>query len=135
MKVLILFTYNISLLDWKIKKFLKREISLYLKFSSNYKFYFLTYGDEKDLSIISSSKIKVIPIFCNKKILKNQLLRFLYSIFFVIKNINKFKKFDIIKSNQLLGSHLGILIKIILKKKFICRMGYDPNFFLSKKKP
>jgi glycosyltransferase involved in cell wall biosynthesis len=134
MKVLILFTSNISLFEWKRKKILNREISLYLKFNSDYKFYFLTYGDEKDLSIIPNSKINVIPIFCNKKIFKNKFFRFLYSIFFVIYNIKKFRKFDIIKSNQLLGSHLGILIKILLRKRLICRMGYDPNFFLSKQK-
>lgn len=134
MKVLILFTSNISLLQWKKKKILNREISLYYKFNRKYKFYFLTYGDEKDLSIIPNDKIKVIPIFCNKKILKNKFFRFLYSIFFIIYNIKKFREFDIIKSNQLLGSHLGLLIRMLLKKKLICRMGYDPNFFLSKKK-
>lgn len=134
MKVLILFTSNISLFDWEKKKILNREISLYLKFNSNYKFYFLTYGDEKDLSVISNSKIKVIPIFLKKNLFKNKFFRFLYSLFFVIYNIKKFKKFDIIKSNQLLGSHLGLLIKIFLKKKLICRMGYDPNFFFSMKR-
>jgi glycosyltransferase involved in cell wall biosynthesis len=128
-----LFTANVSLSDWKKNGIINREISLYSKLQKKHRYTFLTYGDNNDYKFLENSNFNVIPIFSGgKKYLK--IIRFFYPVYFVIKNIKNFKKFDLIKSNQLLGAHLGILIKIIYKCKFICRMGYDPNFFYSQKK-
>jgi len=33
----------------------------------------------------------------------------------------------------LIGAHIGLVLKIFFKKKFICRLGYEPNLFISKK--
>lgn len=133
MEILVLFTANVSLSDWKKNGIINREISLYSKLQKKYRYTLLTYGDNNDYKFLENSNFNVIPIFSNgKKYLK--IIRLLYPVYFVIKNIKNFKKFDLIKSNQLFGAHLGILIKIIYKCKFICRMGYDPNFFYSQRK-
>jgi len=133
MEILVLFTANVSLSDWKKNGILNREISLYSKLQKKYRYTFLTYGNNNDYKFLKNSNFNVIPIFSGgQKYLK--IIRLFYPVYFVIKNIKNFKKFDLIKSNQLLGAHLGILIKIIYKCKFICRMGYDPNFFYSQKK-
>lgn len=133
MEILVLFTANVSLCDWKKNGIISREISLYSKLQKKYRYTFLTYGNKQDYKLLENYNFNVIPIFSKAK-KKSKITRLFYPVYFVIKNIKYFKKFDLIKSNQLLGAHLGILIKIFYKSKFICRMGYDPNFFYSQKK-
>lgn len=123
-------TFKMSLVDWKKSNILSREISLYEKYTKlGTKVNIITYGDNRDRSLIKNKNINVIPIFSSKfsKIFfKNNILNFLYSIFFLIKNKNFLLDTDIIKTNQILGSHLAIFLKKLIKKKLIIRMGYEP---------
>ena len=130
MQILVLLTANISLSDWETKGILRRELSIYNNLKKKYQFTFLTYGDSRDNKFKKIKYFNIINIYNKKKFLR--IFKIIYPLFFIIKNHKYFKKFKIVKSNQLLGAHLGILIKILYKSKFICRMGYDPNFFYSK---
>ncbi|MAV81855.1 MAG: hypothetical protein CMI90_00145 [Pelagibacteraceae bacterium] len=138
MNVLLFFTFGVSLEDWKDKGFLDREIKYYNKlYEKNIKFTFITYGDGSDLELINKidSKIEIIPIFKNFKV-KNKFLKFLYSLFFVIKNKKNISKFDYFKTNQNYGSWLAVFASLFNKKKIISRCGYDLfHFSLLKKNP
>ena len=66
MKVIIFFTYGISLNDWKTSGLLEREVKLYnyLNEKYNVKFVFITYGDATDLDVLKNyNHIEVIPIY------------------------------------------------------------------------
>ena len=56
MRVILFFTYGISLLEWKKSGLLDREIKLYEKLNKDYglNFTFVTYGDKSDFAIIVS---------------------------------------------------------------------------------
>ena len=65
MKVILFFTYGISLHDWKESGLLSREIQLYKQLHEKYniEFAFLTYGDSQDLDTINLPFIKIFPIY------------------------------------------------------------------------
>ncbi len=84
MHVVLFFTYDISLNDWKTSGILDRELRIYeeLEKNENFKFTFITYGDIKDSKIISNPNINVIPIYSIFKRSKNSLVRFIKSFVF-----------------------------------------------------
>ncbi len=132
MNVLIVFTYNYSLKDWKNTGNLEKELSIYKKLHNDYKinFTFLTYGDEEDLKIkVDCPGIKVIPIYKYLKKYKNKKLNFLQSLIIPFKIKKHITNIDLIKQNQLLGSWVSIILKIIFKVKLFIRTGYDMYLF------
>ena len=136
MKILVLLTANTSIKNWYDYKILKRELSIYKKLSiQGYNFKFLSWGDESDKRYLPKGyNLEIINLFKKLYLNKSKLFRYIYSIYFIKKNITKFKDIEVIKSNQLIGSHLGLYIKFLIKKKFICRMGYEPNQFYENEK-
>ncbi|OUX38299.1 MAG: hypothetical protein CBE33_01310 [Candidatus Pelagibacter sp. TMED273] len=127
MKVILFFTYGISLNDWKESGLLNREIQLYKQLHEKYniEFTFLTYGDSQDLDIINLPFIKIFPIYKYLKKSKNKYINILKSTTIPFKISKELKEFDIFKTNQLLGSWVAIISKIIFKKPLMIRTGYD----------
>jgi len=135
MHVVLFFTYEISLKEWSDSGLLDRELKLYKKLSSKYglKFTFITYGNKTDFGIIEENPlIEVLPIYTLINKSKNKIIRFsksFYIPFYIKKNI---KDFDIIKTNQLHGSWVAIILKIISKKRLYIRTGYNHFSFARK---
>lgn len=137
-KVLFLFTYNTSLKNWSDSGYLTRELRFFEKIYNQYKvkFIFLTFGDASDFDVdLDSRYIEVLPIYkyIDKK--KNNFYNFLNLIFNVHKLIKKHNlEFNLIKTNQLYGSWIAMILKILLKKPLIIRTGYDLFLFSIKDK-
>lgn len=122
MNLLLTFTYKISLKDWEKIGILDREILIYQKFTQKgIKVWFLTYGDESDYSY--SDKLKEIQIIPTKN--KINYFPFLKTLLFPIFNYKFFKNVDIIKTNQMEGSWITWIGKIIFRRKLIIRGGYE----------
>lgn len=138
MKVLLTFTYDMSLEKWDKKGIISREISLYKELlEKNVEFIFLTFGTHKDLLYSNlNEKIKIIPAaqYIQSKIPK---FHFIKSLLLPFKLKNIFLEADIIKTNQIRGSWIACVAKIFFKKKIIIRGGYERlnrHIFFSKKK-
>ena len=137
MKILLFFTYGTSLKDWETAGFIEREAEYY-KFLSkefNIDFLFFTYGDTEDIKIAEKYfDFEVIPIYKYKKNYKNKYLNFLNSFSFPFL-IRKMKfDFDILRTNQLNGSWVSIILKYMTKKPLVIRTGYDIYSFKVKEK-
>jgi len=129
MKVIIFFTYGISLSDWNNTGLLEREVRLYNHLYKTYgvKFVFVTFGDESDLNILdSSSPIKIVPLYKYFKKSSNSYLNMLNSLTYGFR-LKKLVDIDnnILKTNQLWGAWIPLLIKIINKNKLIIRTGFN----------
>ena len=128
MKVIIFFTYGISLKDWEKSGLLDREVKLYKYLADKYDitFTFLTYGKSDDENILNYKNIQIIPIY--KYIKKSNL-----EIFELIKSttypfrLRKIIDFEnsILKTNQLWGAWLAVISKMLFKRPLIVRTGYD----------
>ncbi len=134
MRVILFFTYGISLIKWKESGLLDREIKFYQKLNEKYdvNFTFITYGDSKDMEIIDLPYIKVVPIYKNLKEDTSKFLKFFRSLFIPFVFSSVLKEGDIFKTNQLLGSWVAIMSKILYRKPLIIRTGYDLVTFTKK---
>lgn len=135
MKVIIFFTYGISLLDWKKSGLFERELKLYEHLATNYglEFIFVTYGDDSDLDFEINEKIQVIPIYKYISKKNNKFLEIIRSLFYARK-IQELIPFEnsLMKTNQLWGSWIPIIIKIRTNRPLIIRTGYDLLTFKKK---
>ena len=138
MRILVIFTFDYSLKSWKNAGYLDRELYFYNSLSANFgiKFTFLTYGDKDDFNhILGNENIDVIPIYSLIKFSKFKIIRYLKSFYLPFILNRKYKEYDMIKQNQLLGSWVAIILKLITKKKLLIRTGYDMyKFSLDEKK-
>tara|TARA_B100001057_G_scaffold489655_1_gene576319 strand:- start:105 stop:1232 length:1128 start_codon:yes stop_codon:yes gene_type:complete len=126
--VLVLLTYGMSFKSWDEASLLEREIKLYneISKSTDINYTFLTYGDSQDLkyeNLLHNSSI--YPVYEHHKFYKNKFLRFLHSFLFVFLVRKKFQNIDLIKTNQLMGSWVGVLLKLLNRTPLIIRTGYD----------
>mgnify|MGYP001181809088 CR=1 FL=1 len=132
MTVLYVFTFGYSLETWDKSGTLQKELKIFkeLNKKKNIDFIFLTYGNEKDFEFnLSNFGIKVIPLFNKKKIPSSNIIMAIYSIFLLFKKKKKIENVDLIQQNQLNGSWLSVLLKLLLRKPFILRTGYDTYRF------
>ena len=128
MHILYIFTFGYSLKIWENTGTLEKELLIFKKLHAdrNVHFTFLTYGKIEDKNYdLARYGINIIPIFMNREIPESKLFTFFYSLYFVLKNIKRFRKVSIIKQNQLSGVWLAILLKILLRRPLILRTGYD----------
>ena len=127
MRVLLTFTYGVSLNDWNDRGIISREISSYKKLSDNNKtkFHFLTFGTNNDYKYSNLlEKIDIIPVF-NKISSRIPKGHFIKSLLLPIRLKKLFKDVDIIKTNQIKGSWIACIAKILFRKKVIIRGGYE----------
>ena len=135
MKVILFFTYGISLKDWEKSGLLGRELkfyeSLYEKY--NIKFLFITYGDENDKNIlVDKDFIEILPLYSIFKKNNNKYIKIFKSFLIPLKLSSEIKNANIIKTNQLYGAWVAIISKILYKKPLLIRTGYDLLTFTKK---
>ena len=128
MNVILFFTYGVSLKDWYESGLLNRELKHYETLAKYFdiNFTFITYGNTDDYKFINNEKISIIPIYSILNYSKSKTLRLIKSFYipFIINNeLGEGNK--ILKTNQLLGSWVALIYKLITKSPLIIRTGYD----------
>ena len=134
MNIILVFTYGYSLKIWKESGTLDRELSIYKNLNKRYKcnFIFVTYGDESELDFdISEYGISIFPIYKYATKSKNKIIGYIKSFYFPFLIQKHVQEFDLIKQNQLLGSWVSIILKLLSKKPLFLRTGYDMYLFSS----
>ncbi len=123
MNILITFTYGVSLDQWYNSGIIFRELELYKSLTQkNVNFKLLTYGDQKDLNYPEVlGTIKVFPV---GKYLTSKFPKF-QSLLLPLRLNQLFKGIDIIKTNQMKGSLIACVGKLLYGKKLIIRCGYE----------
>lgn len=132
MKILVLFTYKNSLSTWKSSGIIDRELSYYKNLSkkNGIEYTFITFGDDKEYQYLKDyQNLSVIPIYEYIKKSNNSFKLFFRTLKlpFLIKD--QLDEISLIKTNQLNGSWIAILLKLIIKKPLLIRTGYDAFIF------
>ena len=128
MRVLVFFTFDYSLSSWNNSGMLNKELALFSELSKKYNinFTFVTYGDENDFKLIEPyPNFDIIPIYKYLNYSKYKPLRILKSFFIPLYLRKKIDSFDVLYQNQLLGSWVPIIAKLITSKPLMIRTGYD----------
>ena len=127
MNIVLIFTYDMSLRKWAESGLLDREIKLYKTLAKNgVQVSFVTYGDDLDYEYAKElDGIQIFPYYSYLKQPKGKTLRLFYSLRmpFVLRSV--FKGADIVKSNQMWGSWVAVLSKLLFRKALILRTGYE----------
>jgi len=125
MHVLVILTYGVSFKDWAQSGLLDREILLYEKLLKEKKirFTFVSFGDSEDTELIND--FNVIPFYKYNIPANGKLKNLFNSLIFPFKLKKLIDKPDLIKTNQLMGSWIAIMLKLIFAKPLIVRTGYD----------
>ena len=137
MKVLVFFTYGVSLKLWNDKGLLQREIQLYQELINKFgvSIVFVTYGDETDYQYQEIvGDIEIIPIYDYIKKPNNKFLQILQTIVIPFKIKSSIKVADVIKTNQTLGAWMASIASILYKKPLLTRCGYELYDFAIKAK-
>ena len=115
MHIALFFTYEIAAKDWLVSGLLSREIELYKQIlnKTDIKFTFVTYGSDEDIEILSEfKKINVIPVGKYIKS-RNKTVKFIQSLFIPFRIKKDLKNIDLMKTNQLMGSWIPIILKLL----------------------
>jgi len=135
MHIVVFLTYGNSLKDWDSSGIFEREVKLYEKLSKlyNIKFTFITFGNNSDYSYKDLlPNCEIFPIYSSFKEHKNKYLKFLYSFVIASKLAGSISDISLIKTNQLMGSWMAIILKIKLRIPLFIRTGYDYLYFAIK---
>ena len=133
MKIVLVFSYGVSLKSWHNMGLFDREVKLYVELSKYHDITFLTYGDETDLQFQSKlGSISVIPIYTLFPKSKSKFLRLLSSFFYAFMLRSSLRNFDVIKTNQMWGSWLAVSLKFLTGSKLLLRCGYEQYSFALK---
>jgi len=132
MNINLIFTYGVSLNDWKKSGILDRELEIYRRMIANNGsvINLITFGDDDDEHILlDEENFNIFPVykFISKR--KSSFLNFFFSFLIPFKLKEKLKDADLIKTNQLNGSWIGIILKFLIKKPLIVRTGYNAYEF------
>ena len=137
MKVLVFFTYGVSLKLWNDKGLLQREIQLYQELINKFgvSIVFVTYGDETDYQYQEIvGDIEIIPIYDYIKKPNSKFFQILQTIIIPFKIKSSIKVADVIKTNQTLGAWMASISSILYKKPLLTRCGYELYDFAIKAK-
>jgi len=134
LKIVLFFTYNVSLSRWAESGLLDREILLYKSLSKKgVDVLFITYGGSEDYEYQSSlDGIKIIPFYSIIKKPKSLLMEYMYSLFLPYVLRKELNEADIFKTNQIWGSWSAIIAKILFNKPLIVRCGFEKYYNLTR---
>ena len=131
MKICMFLTYSMSLKEWDRLGMLAREMRLYECLAARgIEIGLFTYGDESDFYYQDRfPKIKIIPAWQKKDKIPSLTKGFLYSWGLPWKYSKELAAFDLFKTNQMLGSWVPLISRILLKKPVLLRCGYEAYRF------
>ena len=132
MHLVLFFSYGASLQYWQETGLFEREIQLYKKLESKgVHVTFLTYGDESDFKFSNQlGGIRVLPAYSGTYRPKSNFAALLHSLllpWFFRKNL---AEADLYKTNQMSGSWVALIAKLIHRKKLVLRCGYELYSFV-----
>ncbi|MCF7866683.1 glycosyltransferase [Candidatus Woesearchaeota archaeon] len=125
----VIFSFGISIEDWKKSGILNRELKIYERFivEDIYdKIYLFTY-DSKNIIELNKELFRNIVVVPKPKIFKGHLGNIIYSAVLPLIHHRKIKKCSVLKTNQLSSFLPAIISKIIFNKNFIFRTGYTSS--------
>lgn len=121
-RLVLFFTYGLSIKDWEINGTLSREIRIYKQLLSHFeKIYFVTYGiRDAEYQYLFPSEIKILPK-------KMRVPTLLYSLIVPFIHWRPIRSATWLKTNQLPGCWSALIAKALFRKKLFLRTGYTES--------
>lgn len=131
MRLIVFFTYGVSLKTWADTGLLQREIQFYLNLQqSGVVVEFLTYGDASDRqweNVLDG--IGLLPVYEYVRRPRSKLMRFLQSFVLPLLIAGKLRNADLFKTNQMWGGWVAVVASRLFAKPLLVRCGYEAYWF------
>ena len=126
-ELLLLMTHGMSLQKWHELGLFDREILIYKRLVAlGWQVKIATFGDISEYSFIKDlDGIEVIPLYWKAWQARFWLTRFIVPVVRVITSPHQFKGISVVKTNQVWGGWIAVLIKLIYRVPVLARSGYD----------
>jgi glycosyltransferase involved in cell wall biosynthesis len=133
-RMVVFFTYGVSLRTWKEFGLLEREVKLYNRLvERGVAITFVTYGDASDHEYQSHIPgIRIEPFYQYACRPRQRYLRLLHSLCLPWKLAHVFQDAQLIKTKQVLGGWNAVLAKWLHRVPLLLRCGFEPNEFAAK---
>ncbi len=128
MRVVLFFTFDISLELWAKTGLLHREVRIYQELIRlyNIEVQFITYGGESDKKWSESlGDIQLLPVYTRMTKRQNKFLNILQSVLIPWFFRNELKNSDVLKTNQIWGGCVAVISKWVFNKPLIARCGNE----------
>ena len=134
MRIVLVFSHNVSLETWASAGILNREVSIYRRIAEEgVEVVFVTYGDEKDYDWQNMWRgISIVPLFAGRKKFRSKAFLWLHSLLLAYRVRLVIPHPDLIKTNQIVGGLVAVQMKIMWSEPLLVRCGYDPYQFALK---
>ena len=132
MRLVLFFSFEISLEEWHEIGILDRETRLYQELIRRYavSVKFLTYGGKEDRKWLSKiGGIQVLPVYQDRPTARGRLGRLFKSLSLPWTMGSELDAVDIYKSNQMMGAWVGVVSKLRFRKPLLVRCGYELSEF------
>ena len=131
MNIVLFFSYGYSIEDWAKNGHIDRESNYYNLLAENSIYTtFITYGNESDYKwqSIFHPRLKIVPVYTKLSYSKSKIINILKSalIPFIYREI--FVKADILKTNQMSGSLVAVITKLIFGIPLVVRCGFEKYY-------
>lgn len=132
--LMVFMTWDVSLKIWKEKGLLERELKLYQELEKyGVRTTIMTWGGDEDVQIAKSIPgIHIVPIYSKTRRIENKVLRAVQSFFIPFLYRREIQKADLLKTNQMWGSWVGVVAKYCTRRPLILRSGYELYDFTCK---
>jgi len=129
--LVLFFTFDVSLLDWRSTGLFSREVRLYQALAERgWQTTFVTYGGAEDAQIARElAPIEVIALYDRMRCPPSILLRLLLSPLAVWKARHALRRADLVKTNQIWGGWNAIFAKWLFGTAVLARGGYESYTF------
>jgi glycosyltransferase involved in cell wall biosynthesis len=128
LKLCVVLTFDMSIEKWERSGVLERELALYgAMLDLGVQITLLTYGDQNDKNspLLKDTRIDVIPIYSMVKRPRKKIFRILQSFILPFYLLKYFQNFHIIKSNQMFGAWVVIILARLVRAKSVVRCGFE----------
>lgn len=132
--LVLFFTFDVSLLDWRNTGLFSREVKLYQALAEHgWQTTFVTYGGAEDAQFARElAPIRVIALYDGIKRPPSIVFRLLLSPLAVWKARQALRGADLVKTNQIWGGWNAIFAKWIFGTAVLARGGYESYTFALK---
>jgi glycosyltransferase involved in cell wall biosynthesis len=126
-KIILFFTYGVSLKQWANAGLLEREVLLYKRLNKKgVRVTFVTYGDSTDYHYCEMlDDIHVVPFYAITKRPHLRIIKLFHSLVLPFILRKEIKQADILKTNQMWGCWVAVISKFAFNKILIIRSGYE----------
>jgi len=128
MRLVLFFSFEISLEEWHDLGLLDRELRLYQELIRRYAVTvkFLTYGGKEDEKWLPKiGEIQVLPAYQDRPTPRGRLCRLFRSFSLPWTMARELSTVDLYKSNQMMGAWVGVVSKFRFRKPLLVRCGYE----------